>query len=91
MAKPILPRLFRSVILRRGLRYYAAERGGVALDLAFVFVRVERVERVVARGVRALTRRFSAVPCGSVEGGGHGVVYAVVFLTLHSTSTPLVA
>ena len=49
---------------------------GFVLDLAFVFSHVEHVERVVAHGVRALTRRFSAVPCGSVEGGGHGVVYA---------------
>ena len=31
---------------QRGLRYYGAERGGVALDLAFVFSRVEHVERV---------------------------------------------
>jgi len=33
------------------MRYYGAERGGLALDFAFVFSRVEHVERVVARGL----------------------------------------
>ena len=35
--RPVLPQLFRSVILRHGLRYYGAERGGVCFRFCFCF------------------------------------------------------
>ena len=64
---------------------------GFALDFAFVFSRVEHVERVVARGL--LDDEHQAA-CRALD--RHAVMVWFMPLsfslyTLHSTSTPLVA